>query len=305
MPHHNEASLTNPLASFKPYPSPCALTEPQWRTMLLLADTMIPALPALSSSPLYAYAASASPAFRGYLNAVLLATPALATQFAPLLETLQTSGPASLAMTGRWTAFVALAPAERAGVLAGWERARLRFYRALFGAVRWLVVSSFLCVDAGALRAIGYPPAERVHPERAPRIRFERLHAPAAGEELALHADVVVVGSGAGGGVAAARIARAFAGRGLRVYVLERGEHIAPHDFPLSEATQGRLYAGGGVVRSVDGNAAMLAGQTWGGGTTVNYSASLQLPAGVREEWARDFGLAFATGKEFQACLDR
>jgi hypothetical protein len=64
------------------------------------------------------------------------------------------------------------------------------------------------------------------------------------------------------------------------------------------------MYAAGGVVRTVSGNVAMVAGSTWGGGTAVNYSASLQTPAKLREEWSREHGLDFAVTAEFQECLD-
>ena len=53
-----------------------------------------------------------------------------------------------------------------------------------------------------------------------------RLSRPAS--ELKAHYDVVVVGSGYGGGVAAARLARC----GKRVAVLERGREFLPGDFP-------------------------------------------------------------------------
>jgi choline dehydrogenase-like flavoprotein len=49
---------------------------------------------------------------------------------------------------------------------------------------------------------------------------------------------------------------------------------------------------------------AVVAGQTFGGGGTVNWSASLQTQAFVRKEWA-DRGLPFFTSAEFQDSLDR
>jgi len=48
----------------------------------------------------------------------------------------------------------------------------------------------------------------------------------------------------------------------------------------------------------------VVAGQAWGGGGTVNWSASLQTQGYVRKEWA-ERGLPFFTSAEFQTCLDR
>jgi choline dehydrogenase-like flavoprotein len=48
----------------------------------------------------------------------------------------------------------------------------------------------------------------------------------------------------------------------------------------------------------------ILAGETWGGGGTVNWSASLQTQGYVRQEWAAA-GLPFFTSAEFQQSLDR
>ena len=63
---------------------------------------------------------------------------------------------------------------------------------------------------------------------------MRRLSKPIA--DLKLRYDVIVVGSGYGGGVAASRLARA----GRRVAVLERGREFAIGDFPdrLPEAQE-------------------------------------------------------------------
>ena len=42
-----------------------------------------------------------------------------------------------------------------------------------------------------------------------------------------------------------------------------------------------------------DSSMAVVAGQTWGGGGTVNWSASLQTPGFVRKEWATKDNLPF------------
>ncbi len=49
----------------------------------------------------------------------------------------------------------------------------------------------------------------------------------------------------------------------------------------------------------------MIAGSNWGGGGTVNWSASLQPQSFVRNEWSKDRGLPLFTSPEFQESLDR
>ena len=94
--------------------------------------------------------------------------------------------------------------------------------------------------------------------------------------------DVVVVGSGAGGGTAAAVLAPA----GLDVVVLERGEYYDDADFDGGELSGlSRLYAGGPTA-TAEGQLSLLEGACLGGGTVVNWTTSFETPAAVREEWA-------------------
>lgn len=53
-----------------------------------------------------------------------------------------------------------------------------------------------------------------------------------------------------------------------------------------------------------DSTTSVVAGQSWGGGGTVNWSASLQTQGYVRKAWA-DGGLPFFTSAAFQSSLDR
>jgi choline dehydrogenase-like flavoprotein len=57
------------------------------------------------------------------------------------------------------------------------------------------------------------------------------------------------------------------------------------------------------TITAEDSSTCVIAGQTWGGGGTVNWSASLQTQGYVRKEWS-DAGLPFFTSSEFQDCLD-
>jgi choline dehydrogenase-like flavoprotein len=52
-----------------------------------------------------------------------------------------------------------------------------------------------------------------------------------------------------------------------------------------------------------DSSTLVLAGQTWGGGGTINWSACLQTQGYVRQEWA-DTGLPLFTSADYQDCLD-
>jgi long-chain-alcohol oxidase len=102
-----------------------------------------------------------------------------------------------------------------------------------------------------------------------------------------LRCDAVVIGSGAGGGTAAGVLASA----GYDVIVLEKGGHFEGKDLRYTELeAYPMLYERGAMLTNEDTTMAVLAGSCLGGGTTVNWSASLRLPKSVRQEWASKFG---------------
>ncbi|MCZ4511601.1 GMC family oxidoreductase N-terminal domain-containing protein [Streptomyces sp. ActVer] len=128
--------------------------------------------------------------------------------------------------------------------------------------------------------ALGYPGPPDVLRPREPRAPLTL--APDA--TVPSDADVVVIGSGAGGSVIAAELARA----GAAVVVLEAGGHFDESTFAPTELGAYRdLYWRGGPAPTADLNVTLLAGSAVGGGTAINWSTCLPTPAGVREEWAR------------------
>jgi len=121
------------------------------------------------------------------------------------------------------------------------------------------------------------------------------------GDEMTLEADVVVVGSGAGGGVIAGKLAQ----EGLKVVVLEAGGYFDESDFNMLELwAYQNLYYRAGPVPTVEGNISMQAGANLGGGTTINWTNCLRTTPWVREQWAREFGLEGVDGPDYDRHLD-
>lgn len=144
--------------------------------------------------------------------------------------------------------------------------------------------------------AYGYPGPAVPAPQQDSRIS---PHVPRDGEVL--DCDVVVVGSGAGGGT----IAGVLATQGKRVVVLEMGGSSAPKDYRQLEveASQTMMYRGG-IGMTADGNVGLLAGSTLGGGTTVNWQNCVRPSDEVRREWADEHGLTDVATEEFDRHLE-
>ncbi len=107
-------------------------------------------------------------------------------------------------------------------------------------------------------------------------------------ENLELEADVVVVGSGAGGAVTAYELAR----RGLAVLIIEEGKHYRRRDFDGSIYRLGpKLYrANGATVALGRSPIAIPIGKSVGGTTTINSGTCFRTPDGILANW-RETGL--------------
>lgn len=118
-----------------------------------------------------------------------------------------------------------------------------------------------------------------------------------------IEADVVVVGSGSGGGMIASELAKA----GLRVVVLEKGGYFRAAEFKKWRECEAMLHSfeKGGLCTSSSGSVLVLAGACVGGGSTINWSASFRTPQCVQEDWVHKRGLKeFERGGPFDHSLD-
>ncbi|MCC6198176.1 MAG: GMC family oxidoreductase [Burkholderiales bacterium] len=106
--------------------------------------------------------------------------------------------------------------------------------------------------------------------------------------DLALEADVAIVGTGAGGGTAAEILAQA----GLTVVLLEEGPLRSSRNFHMREdEAYTELYQESAARKTTDKAINILQGRCVGGGTTVNWTSSFRTPPATLEFWQRRYGL--------------
>ncbi len=203
--------------------------------------------------------------------------PAALSELNQLLDLLESPARNAL-LTGRPVRFSALSREGREAYLRRFAASPMGIKRRAFQVVKRLtLLYSYGAEGSPYWKLAGYErPA--LPPTATPA--GLRIHQARAGETL--EADVCVIGSGAGGGVVAAELAK----RGKHVIVLERAEYHSESDFQgLELAGSAALFLDRGIASTRDRAVALLAGSAVGGGTVVNWMTSLRLPDTIREEW--------------------
>eukprot|EP00928_Gymnodinium_smaydae_P071062 TRINITY_DN54744_c0_g1_i1.p1 TRINITY_DN54744_c0_g1~~TRINITY_DN54744_c0_g1_i1.p1 ORF type:complete len:734 (+),score=130.03 TRINITY_DN54744_c0_g1_i1:49-2250(+) len=243
--------------------------------------------------------------------------PADAARDVRLLLSALSSRIGMVALCGTFTPFADLDRAGREAALLALCNSRFATKRKAYLGLKGLVLvkafgqgsvsSSGQLQNNSTWAALGYAgpeSAERAAAETEkagrPEHEFDMMNAEIKGDSL-LECDVVIVGSGCGGAVVAAELAAA----GHRVIVLEKGQYYPRRKFSGIEGDAlDRLYERGGLVSTEDSGIAVMAGATFGGGTTVNWACCLRTPDEVRREWAEKYGLTRFVSDDFTRSLD-
>ena len=136
----------------------------------------------------------------------------------------------------------------------------------------------------------GEPTARPAAPPDLPRPARERTqHARELPAGEVLECDAVVIGSGAGGAVAAYELAAA----GHAVILLEEGEFFSRSDFSGNAFQQQKLlYREGGQTVALGNSLILLpVGRAVGGTTVINSGTCYRMPTRVYSQWQEEHGL--------------
>jgi hypothetical protein len=185
---------------------------------------------------------------------------------------------------------------ETEAVLQKWKKSRVKGMRQLAGVLISASVAGLYGHPGPQWARIGYP-----GPYGEPPSVPKRLEPIELDRDETLACDVVLVGSGPGGGCVASHLARA----GLDVIILEKGGYRSESSFHHYESQSMRdLYLYGATLATQDGGVRIIGGSTLGGGAVVNYTVSFHTPPRVREQWAEISGLDMFVSGEFEESLD-
>lgn len=117
-----------------------------------------------------------------------------------------------------------------------------------------------------------------------------------------LEADVVIIGTGAGGGTSAEILSSA----GLKVLMLEEGPLKSSNDFNMDERQAYHdLYQESAGRMSKDGAMSILQGRCVGGTTVINWTSSFRTPKQTLDFWAREFNVQGLSQEQLAPWFER
>ncbi len=190
---------------------------------------------------------------------------------------------------------------RQAAYLALWHGGFLPFRLALRALLTPIKLAYF--AEPEVARRVGYvPPATR--PQRPDLKALPGVVIPGeeATTDLAIHADVVVIGTGAGG----AAVAKELAELGRDVVLLEEGVWHSTESFSRrAYDMSARMYRDLGLTIAFGRPGIPIPlGKTVGGTTTINSGTCFRVPEKVLEKWRTQFHLSISA-EELAPLYDR
>ena len=305
-------------------------TKAQQETILALGDAVVPALSEEETARLVTHMPLGVSDFqreraREFARTKFSDVPGILNTFALHLKTgVPTSlqSRISLFITVLSTSAGCLLLTGRVGPLSRIDGQVIRDMLARLGAMpvqllqqggnslRDLLIMVFYLSSPTASDAMGYPagpstdwenPPRNLPQSAVPHRTFEFVNDTLDASSTEVETDVLVVGSGAGGGV----VAKYLAECGVGVLVVDAGIYV-PQSEMLGDQKFAfeQMYYGGGFVPTSDASTFVMAGAGLGGGTSINWSATLRPRFFLREAWSRKFGLPYFQSAQFTQDLE-
>lgn len=257
-----------------------------------VCDTLLPSLepPAASSEAVTAYyrrCARDLHVAQRIAEIVAQENPQAQAKFRQLLALLA-SPIAGLLLAGSPRPFVSLAQAKREQYLYALANSSLGQLRQGYQAMKRLAGFIYFAIPNAQGINPNWDVLDYPAPTPPPAAMPQPITPLTISQDTTLEADVVIIGSGAGGGVVAGELAMA----GKSVIVLEKGGYNHEANFTQQEAqAMSELYLKRATLTTKDLGIIILAGSTLGGGTVVNWMTSLRTPDAVLAEWDQRSGL--------------
>ncbi|CAB4477256.1 uncharacterized protein OCT59_016398 [Rhizophagus irregularis] len=194
--------------------------------------------------------------------------------------------------------FHELTQKQREHTFIKWSTSQYASVRKIYKSFTMLICATFWLNPYNFNPVIGYPGADpeangsRFSSRNFPKYNFLEI---SDHDSDIKEFDTIIIGSGAGGSVVAARLARME-----NVLVIEKGHHYDQCDLSTEQQDgYDKLYELSGGMLTDDSNMYVLAGSNFGGGTTIGWSAFMEPQYFVREEWAKNFGLPYFMEDEY------
>lgn len=283
-------------------PVPLSVSPGQFAALQAACDALIPSLdsPDGNASTYWSTKASDLNVAEALLEVMGDQPRAAQKEFLQLLSLME-NGFAMGFIGGGFRKFRTLSPEKQVASLQKWSQSRLGLLRKAFSTLKKL--TAFIHYGSSpdgpnpSWTGMDYPGPLDETPGEKPRIEPLRVD-----RAIELTCDVVVVGSGSGGGLVAGMLAEA----GQDVIVVEKGPYMAGSDFTNQEAEMiSATYDRMGALTTEDVGTNIFAGSCLGGGTTINWTGSFPTPDHVLEDWSRDHGLDFVRTPYYRDVFDQ